>query len=132
MLSSPRQRSVSDHSTVIIKSIEEDDQPEQLIDRTHIPYLYRNDDLSWHARNQARNIPPAPNHHYPPELSRTSSSQDSVNVSSQTSCLAAANIIAGLYGDQDAAKALLELGCAGTGDCLVKNDKVFQLMDGAV
>jgi len=51
----------------------------------------------------------------------------------ETSCNVAAGIITSLYDQRDAATALLALGCPpGYGDCYVRNDKLFQLIDNAV
>ncbi|KAI3332587.1 hypothetical protein F4824DRAFT_289977 [Ustulina deusta] len=46
-----------------------------------------------------------------------------------TSCEAAASIIAGFQGHGDVSQARMALGCDGAADCLVRNTRLFQLMD---
>lgn len=46
-----------------------------------------------------------------------------------TSCEAAACIIAGFQGHGDVSQARMALGCDGAADCLVRNTRLFQLMD---
>lgn len=50
----------------------------------------------------------------------------------ETSCTAAADLIADLHGHIPVAKALMMLGCSGTTDCRVKNTTVLQLIDGVL
>lgn len=54
----------------------------------------------------------------------TSSTEDGAS----TSCDAAANIIAGLHGHDDATQARGLLGCKDSSSCHVKNTRLFQLM----
>lgn len=48
---------------------------------------------------------------------------------SETSCDVAAEILVELHNQTDATEVRIALGCTGTADCLVKNTKIFQLMD---
>ena len=50
----------------------------------------------------------------------------------ETSCKAAADLIADFQGHEDVANVLMMLGCSGTNDCRVKNTTVFQIMDGVL
>ncbi|KAJ9130443.1 hypothetical protein NKR23_g12204 [Pleurostoma richardsiae] len=47
----------------------------------------------------------------------------------ETSCETAASIIAEVQGYDDSAQVRAALGCVGTGDCRVRNTKLFQVMD---
>lgn len=47
----------------------------------------------------------------------------------ETSCETAAGILAGLRGHDDSAQVRAAMGCVGTSECLVRNTRLFQLMD---
>lgn len=49
----------------------------------------------------------------------------------ETSCDVAAAILANMHGHADTSRVRVVLGCAGPSDCIVKNTKVFDLLDEA-
>lgn len=84
-------------------------------------------------RNEARDVLPSVSDCFcPPSPRAPQTAQCPAVATTETSCITAAEIIAELYEHRDAAKALVALGCSGSNDCLVKNVKVFQLIDDAL
>lgn len=77
------------------------------------------DELPDHARNEG-----GVEQFCDPGDAATSSTEDGAS----TSCDAAANIIAGLHGHDDATQARGLLGCKDSSSCHVKNTRLFQLM----
>ncbi|KAL7621618.1 hypothetical protein AAE478_008944 [Parahypoxylon ruwenzoriense] len=124
-ISSSRRQSEPSHTTSM--GFRNEDEPlRQLSDLTHILYLCDEDS------RRKRNGTSASDPYHPPDPSAPSTPRDSVTTPLETSCIAAVDIISELYGDWDAAEALLTLGCSGTSDCLIKNTRLFQLMDNAI
>lgn len=80
-----------------------------------------------HSASSSTNmLPPVSDCFCPPEQSTSHANSLEAH---ETSCDAAAEILAELHSHRDTVEARRALGCTGTSNCSVKNTTIFQLMD---
>ncbi|KAI1384889.1 uncharacterized protein F4822DRAFT_376457 [Hypoxylon trugodes] len=110
------QQNLPNH-TRVTQLYSEDSHVQQLSDRAHVP-CYQRDGMASVRRSPDPPTPTAPH--------------DFTTASMETPCIVAADIITQLHGHKNAAEVLVALGCPGSSNCIVKNTRLFQLMDDGV